>query len=387
LTGWTLANGTRPTLFAGSVPLQRGEDDNCIDSGHLWQHYGIRAIAAAAAEAILDRHSRSLALDVTPYLLYASGPAVDGLLTSSVSDYVEFKSVEGLLFAEKQQRDTNGIAVSLSRVPCSKNDVFASKLLSPMDKHRLMKFLQTVGDYASAEALKAQEQLETEEAVDEVHHVNERQLKQGRSLQRPQNKAVASADLQRLQDFCQSPSQISFESYLRDHQKLPVPLSNLVRYALALDTADVTYSGSTTNATTTTTVAAGIRQLCAHMMALGQFGGTAFLVPLYGSGELAQAFCRSAAVYGATYLLRREPLGIVLQQDNDDEDGNNQDCVHSRCVCDIVLNGPAARSLSDDSPETSTTSRPNKRIACSHVVVPRGSIHSSQSGTSHQRVV
>ena len=31
---------------------------------------------------------------------------------------------------------------------------------------------------------------------------------------------------------------------------------------------------------------------------------------MYGSGELSQAFCRSAAVYGATYLLRRAPVQI-----------------------------------------------------------------------------
>ena len=40
-------------------------------------------------------------------------------------------------------------------------------------------------------------------------------------------------------------------------------------------------------------------------------GTGALLVPLYGAGELPQAFCRVAAVAGALYVLRR-PLAAVL---------------------------------------------------------------------------
>jgi hypothetical protein len=60
---------------------------------------------------------------------------------------------------------------------------------------------------------------------------------------------------------------------------------------------------------------ANLRQ---HLQALGRFGSTAFIVPMYGSGELSQAFCRSAAVFGATYLLRRA-LGGVVVKDNEVE--------------------------------------------------------------------
>ena len=40
-------------------------------------------------------------------------------------------------------------------------------------------------------------------------------------------------------------------------------------------------------------------------------GTGALLAPLYGAGELPQAFCRVAAVAGALYVLRR-PLAAVL---------------------------------------------------------------------------
>ena len=40
-------------------------------------------------------------------------------------------------------------------------------------------------------------------------------------------------------------------------------------------------------------------------------GTGALLAPLYGAGELPQAFCRVAAVAGALYVLRR-PLAALL---------------------------------------------------------------------------
>ena len=52
----------------------------------------------------------------------------------------------------------------------------------------------------------------------------------------------------------------------------------------------------------------GVEDLLLHVTALGRFGNTAFLTAMYGSGELSQAFCRSGAVYGSTYMLRRPPL-------------------------------------------------------------------------------
>lgn len=162
------------------------------------------------------------AFDLTPSLIYASGNAVEGLIKSGVSDYLEFKSLEGLLLLmaegedgkmrsgtsersglsgsnkrrsrranrkssndetpdllDKRGHSEDGdvgnhmnshskntdsksntqtfcsnetIPPSLTayRVPCSKGDVFKSKLLSPIEKRRLMKFLQLISDYGMA---------------------------------------------------------------------------------------------------------------------------------------------------------------------------------------------------------------------------------------------
>ena len=45
-----------------------------------------------------------------------------------------------------------------------------------------------------------------------------------------------------------------------------------------------------------------------------------FLVPLYGCGELAQSFCRAAAVAGAVQVLRCGVRRLLLRADADDAD-------------------------------------------------------------------
>jgi RAB protein geranylgeranyltransferase component A len=48
-------------------------------------------------------------------------------------------------------------------------------------------------------------------------------------------------------------------------------------------------------------------------MSLGRFGNTPFLWPMYGSGELPQAFCRLCAVFGGVYYLDRPIEAFVVK--------------------------------------------------------------------------
>lgn len=259
-------------------------------------------------EKHVQRKKRSFALDLSPALLYANGEAVDGLINSGVSEYCEFKSIIGLhLFMKNQSSKlkSKGPSVSsLSKVPCSKRDVFQTKLLSPMDKRRLMKFLQTASDYAVAKSTKEFHSVKTKgdnkddpdlDNEEVVTSLNERQLQQGRSLYRPQNKSVATTDLEDLQTCINE--NMSFESYLKSKYSLSDHMMKIVIHAMAM--------GACNDKQSSYTVKEGMDDLCKHLQALGRYGGTAFLATLYGSGELSQAFCRSAAVHGGTYLLRR----------------------------------------------------------------------------------
>eukprot|EP00986_Skeletonema_menzelii_P013851 scaffold8517_cov89-Skeletonema_menzelii.AAC.1 len=70
---------------------------------------------------------------------------------------------------------------------------------------------------------------------------------------------------------------------------------------------------------------------------------------MYGSGELSQAFGRSGAVYGSTYMLRRPPLRITLEQ------GSSR-------VSGVVLGGEGIAGFDDDDLD--------QEILCEHVIVP-----------------
>jgi RAB proteins geranylgeranyltransferase component A (RAB escort protein) len=208
-----------------------------------------------------------------------------------------------------------------------------------------MKFLQIAADYAVSLSLSLQRQDEeprndglegdidtdahaNSKAVvgeDMVLSLNERQLRQGRSLHRPQNKTVATLDMETLQQCIKE--DMSFGTYLKKHHKLSDNMIDIIIYAMAM--------GSSSNEKGCEySTKDGMRDLCKHLQSLGKYGSTAFLTPLYGSGELSQAFCRCAAVHGGTYLLRRGPTRIqldakggvcgVMLPSNDNEDGQGK---------------------------------------------------------------
>lgn len=344
-------------------------------------------------------------LDISPCLLYASGDAVEGLVKSGVSDYLEFKSVEGLfvLMAEddsstssarrgnrnrNKSGDTNGSSGDVKanekplisyRVPMSKSDVFRSKLLSPVDKRRLMKFLQLITDYGMAMASQIDEEageqsslpedsnnIEVEKSIDitsnmgedVIQSVNERRLHRGRALSRPQNKATpSSSDMESLLRCVRDG--ISFSDFLKTVVKLPERLAIVVVYALALspfgyncnDTIEPKTDAMTRVSQYSTKE--GVEDLLLHVTALGRFGHTAFLTAMYGSGELSQSFCRSGAVYGSTYMLRRSPLRITF------ETGSQ--------VRGVVLGGEGHIGGFGD---VDTTDASDEEILCEHVIVP-----------------
>ena len=336
----------------------------------------------------------NFSLDISPSLIYASGVAVQGLVKSGVADYLEFKSLQGLYLLmdrdeSKKQRSTrrgdktvddvikstdggranneaDDILISY-RVPCSKGDVFRSQLLSPIDKRRLMKFLQLISDYGLAQedatSSEAGEDVASDVQVgqldrtmeepageDAMYSINERYLNRGRSLSRPQNKAKPStSELDSLIRCIRD--NIDFADFLSDVAKLPSRLCSVVTHALALASFGRSQSShhySTKN---------GVDDLLRHVSALGRFGDTAFLVPMYGSGELSQAFCRSGAVFGSTYMLRRSPLSISVESVSGDK----------KVVRAVTLSGEVHIGGLDDA-NTDDTSK--KEVSCAHVIVP-----------------
>ena len=54
-----------------------------------------------------------------------------------------------------------------------------------------------------------------------------------------------------------------------------------------------------------------------YLNGLGRFGKTAFICPVYGISECNQAFCRAAAVHGATYVLREDMEEVLIEETKD----------------------------------------------------------------------
>ncbi|KAL3914998.1 MAG: hypothetical protein SGILL_005851 [Bacillariaceae sp.] len=408
LQNWKLANGTSPMVYLtipttmvtsgdnADTPEDHTPDPVALEQ-YLDTYHQIVSVHSKQAQLLL-KQQRFFALDATPACILASGQAVNGMLASNVADYLEFKAIEGLYWLEEQkvtstkakatEASSSPPACELSRVPCSKNDVFGTRLLQPMDKRRLMKFIQVAMDYATkvavAEELQQDQVANNEDSNDspsssaikpnqpesEVQSLNERHLNQGRSLARPQNKAVATNELQVLEE-CIEQTNTTFDEFLSQQYKLSPKLRSIVRYALAWETQEAS-----------TSLAQGMASLRQHLQALGRYGTTAFLVPMYGSGELAQAFCRSAAVFGATYLLRRAPLAVQY------------DC--NGVVSGVLLSsdksggGDPQQSTAASSSTQGNNNTASKIIKCKRVVTPTTSLRhknnqSAGGGNNQQR--
>ncbi|ETM54410.1 Rab proteins geranylgeranyltransferase component A 1 [Phytophthora nicotianae] len=244
-----------------------------------------------ATKEELVQKSSSFSIDVNPRLMLSSEQLVETLITSGVGRYLEFAAIERT-YVHFQPTDNSTEPDTVWEVPCSKKDVFQSKLLGMVEKRQLMKFLQFVADYG-----------ETHILHEDVKTKNERSLALGRALKRPQNKASQADTDAELVAYLDNP----FQELLEKHFKLSVKLQQVVVYCVGL----ATFPASKNQISARDGLAAVYR----YVASIGRFTGTAFLAPLYGISELAQSFCRLSAVYGGIYVLRAPINGFVLDNE------------------------------------------------------------------------
>ncbi|OTF73494.1 GDP dissociation inhibitor-like protein [Euroglyphus maynei] len=85
--------------------------------------------------------------DLCPRFLIANEKLVKLLIDSSVTRYIEFKKISRLLTAttvpqtddKTNSKESN---VEIVEVPCTRNDIFISNIISPIEKRYLMSFLE-----------------------------------------------------------------------------------------------------------------------------------------------------------------------------------------------------------------------------------------------------
>jgi len=241
---------------------------------------------------VVPNLDRLFCLDLSPKLILNHGDAVQGLISSGVCNYIEFKGVLGLNVV------MNG---NICEVPSNKSDVFKCNYITNIEKRKLMRLLGVVRDYGTAKYTSFPITEEEDDNLSVVTSLNERQLNAGRALHRPQNKSVNNKQIDDIEHYLDK----QFSEYLINCHKLPQSLISLVQYALAMD------HGSNIS------TKLAISNTYQYLNSLGKFHiDTGYLQSMYGTGEFSSSFCRSAAVHGATYLLRRRASSVVLDDDH-----------------------------------------------------------------------
>lgn len=106
---------------------------------------------------------------------------------------------------------------------------------------------------------------------------------------------------------------LPFVEFLKK-QGLPPKMRAVVLYAIAM--ADYDQDGADPCEKLITT-REGIQTIALYSSSIGRFANAegAFIYPMYGHGELPQAFCRCAAVKGALYVLRMPVSALLMDEE------------------------------------------------------------------------
>ena len=141
---------------------------------------------------------------------------------------------------------------NLTLVPASRADVFTSKSVSVLEKRLLMRFVTYVMELDKHE--------------------------------------------EELEQFKSRP----FSEFM-DHKNLSNKLKSLITSSIAQVEED-------------SLTGVALERSKFYLQSIGRYGNSPYLWPVYGLGELPQAFCRMSAVFGGCYMLRKEIQYLDLIQ-------------------------------------------------------------------------
>jgi len=190
---------------------------------------------------------RAYYIDLTPKFILASGLLVQMLIKADVTKYLEFKSVDGS-FVFKDKK--------VHKVPATDTEAVKSPLMGLLEKNRCRKFFEFVQDF---------------------------QVNNPKTHKKLDLKNIPMKDV--FKEFGLEPDTIDFIGHAmalyRDDDYLHEP---------ALQT---------------------IEKVKLYIDSLSQHGKSPYIYPLYGLGDLPQAFARLSAIFGGTYMLR-QPITEIL---------------------------------------------------------------------------
>ncbi|KAF2454581.1 GDP dissociation inhibitor-domain-containing protein [Lineolata rhizophorae] len=216
--------------------------------------------------------SRAYSLSLAPHLIFTRSALLPILVSSKVHRQLEFLPVGSWWVFNRSPEDPSSSPTAgpkLTKIPSSREDVFASDAIEIRSKRALVKFLRFVAEYE------------------------------------------AQADV--WEPFASRP----FTDFLVEHFKLPKDLHDpLLALTLSLE-----------HHSHTTTILA-LQRIARHLRSMGVFGaGFGSLIPKWGGlSEIAQVACRAGAVGGAVYILG---TGVVRVESDEkvgeqNDDGSSQ---------------------------------------------------------------
>ncbi|KAL5209244.1 hypothetical protein ABZP36_004867 [Zizania latifolia] len=195
--------------------------------------------------------SKEYNVDMVPKFMMANGALVRVLIHTSVTKYLNFKAVDGSFVYN------NG---KIHKVPATDVEALKSNLMGLFEKRRARKFFIYVQDYE-------EEDPKSHEGLD-LHKVTTREVISKYGLEDDTVDFIGHA-----------------LALHRDDSYLDEP---------AIDT---------------------VKRMKLYAESLARFqGGSPYIYPLYGLGELPQAFARLSAVYGGTYMLNKPECKVEFDE-------------------------------------------------------------------------
>eukprot|EP01155_Anaeramoeba_flamelloides_P010278 Anaeramoba_flamelloidesa325196_1077.p1 GENE.a325196_1077~~a325196_1077.p1 ORF type:complete len:447 (+),score=126.19 a325196_1077:21-1361(+) len=187
-------------------------------------------------------HNRDWNVDLIPKFIMSAGKLVKALVKTDVTKYLEFKSVVGSYVYKKNK---------VHKVPSNGQEALKSKLMGMMEKRRFKNFLQYVQN---------------------LYFKEKKALKKGYDLDKMTMKEL-------------------FKKFSLDDNTI-----DFIGHAMALHRED-SYLERPARET--------VDKINLYINSVSRYGNTPYIYPMYGLGELPQAFARLSAVYGGTYMLHK----------------------------------------------------------------------------------
>lgn len=292
------------------------------------------------SDTLSPRDRRRFQIDLLPATYMSNGEAIQHLVRFGMTHTIEFQNVAqfGFLFpstatasatataAETASHGHDGAGsvsspstLRFASVPLTRAEVFATTAVGLLDKRRLMKFVKDVEttlveQFHAKSASPADDPALTAKAAAVAAEqaasafLQEAEAHPGTTL---------SALLKRKYSLSGSAlDMITLMQQLDVHEAAPLQRANATNPATEKRNEDEHAASLITSSEPG--LLRSVRLVRQLLTSVGAYGGaTPFLVPAYGASEMPQGMCRTSAVWGGVFVLRRSVSRVLLDETKD----------------------------------------------------------------------